>query len=75
MLYLPRLYFLQVTCTKLTKGVKLDWGKFDILASDLSKKFQAYTNSSHRFAERFLKIQIEKDKEKRMDDSDSPGEA
>lgn len=51
------LFILQVMFSNLSAGVRLDLGKFDILANDFSKQFMGYTVSSRQFADRFKRIQ------------------
>ena len=51
-LFIPRVMF-----SNLSAGVRLDLGKFDILANDFSKQFMGYTVSSRQFADRFKRIQ------------------
>ena len=51
------LFILQVMFSNLSAGVRLDLGKFDILANDFLKQFMDYTVSSRQFADRFKRIQ------------------
>ncbi|XP_068676037.1 uncharacterized protein [Montipora foliosa] len=44
---------IKVMFSNLSAGVRLDLGKFDILANDFSKQFMGYTVSSRQFADRF----------------------
>ena len=45
--------------SNLSAGVKLDLGKFDILANDFLKHFMGYTVSSRQFPDRFKLIREE----------------